>query len=70
MPLMSGMELSRALLKLRPDLPIIMQTGFSETVTEESAREEGIRCLLRKPVIPADLYRKISEILMPEHQAR
>jgi len=49
MPSMNGMELSQALMAIRPDIPIILCTGFSERVTKEKASAMGIREYLLKP---------------------
>ncbi len=49
MPGMTGTEFARALLELRPDLPIILTTGFNASLTEERVRAMGIRELLIKP---------------------
>ncbi|MDA8165825.1 MAG: PocR ligand-binding domain-containing protein [Desulfobacteraceae bacterium] len=49
MPGMTGEELSRQLLAIRPGLPIVLTTGFSETMDEEHARQIGIRELFLKP---------------------
>jgi len=50
MPTLSGLDLSRELLDLRKDLPIILCTGFSETVNEHIIKEVGITRLLYKPI--------------------
>jgi PAS domain S-box-containing protein len=50
MPHLSGAELARAVLALRPDLPIILVTGYSERINAEAAKNLGIRCYLNKPV--------------------
>ncbi|MGW8247883.1 MAG: MASE3 domain-containing protein [Acidiferrobacterales bacterium] len=50
MPKLSGLDLSRQLLKTRRDLPIILCTGFSEAVNDKVIREIGITKLLHKPV--------------------
>ncbi len=55
MPQMSGMDLSRKALALRPDLPIILCTGYSELANEEKAREAGIQTFLMKPFALDDL---------------
>jgi PAS domain S-box-containing protein len=67
MPKLSGLDLSRELLELRKDLPIVLCTGFSETVNEDIIRKTGIAKLLRKPVpnnifieTVADLAERIS----------
>ena len=50
MPNMSGAAMSRRLLTVRPDLPIIMCTGFSATFDSEKAAALGVRAFLMKPV--------------------
>jgi len=59
MPNMTGAGLAREMLKLRPDLPIILTTGFSERIDEEEAKKIGIREFLMKPVSLADLARAV-----------
>jgi len=63
MPAMTGEELSRQVLRIRPDLPVILCTGYSEAMTEERAREIGIRQILLKPVLVSSLIRAIGELL-------
>jgi CheY-like chemotaxis protein/anti-sigma regulatory factor (Ser/Thr protein kinase) len=55
MPGMTGAELSRELLAIRADLPVIVCSGHSETFGEEQARALGIRAYLPKPVPLDDL---------------
>jgi PAS domain S-box-containing protein len=50
MPNLTGAELSAEVLKLRPDLPIILCTGFSEALSPETATDMGIQHYLQKPV--------------------
>ncbi len=49
MPGLSGTEFARRLLALRPDVRIILTTGYSATITADVARELGFRALLPKP---------------------
>ena len=49
MPDMNGCELSRELLQMRPDIPIIMCTGFNDAVTDENIRQWGVKSLVLKP---------------------
>ena len=51
MPAMTGAELSRKLLAIRPDIPIIMCSGYSELINEEKARAIGIREYVMKPIV-------------------
>jgi len=50
MPHMTGEELAIRLIRLRPALPIILCTGFSEAISEQRAHEIGISVFLMKPV--------------------
>jgi PAS domain S-box-containing protein len=52
---MSGIQLSEELLKIRPDIPIILCTGHSETVSPEKAKEVGIGIFLMKPLVKREL---------------
>ncbi|SMC22890.1 PAS domain S-box-containing protein [Desulfacinum hydrothermale DSM 13146] len=62
MPRMTGDLLAAALLKIRPDLPVIVLTGFSERINKDKAQELGIRALLAKPVSVSDLLSTIRDI--------
>ncbi len=63
MPVVTGVELSRRLLSIRPDLPIILCTGYSEVVSPQKAREIGIKEFLSKPIVKADLAATIRRVL-------
>lgn len=51
MPELTGEELARAILQKRPDIPVILCTGFNEHMNEERARRLGIRRLIYKPIV-------------------
>jgi PAS domain S-box-containing protein len=63
MPHMTGEALSRELLQIRPDVPIILCTGFSHSMTPEKAKAMGIRAFLLKPLLIKDLGRTLHEVL-------
>jgi YesN/AraC family two-component response regulator len=63
MPTMLGTELAKKLLAIRPDLPIILCSGFSERITPKTAMDMGIKAFLEKPVLAQDLFSKIRNIL-------
>jgi PAS domain S-box-containing protein len=63
MPVMSGEAMAREMLAIRPDLPIIICTGFGDTITAESARAAGIREFVMKPVIGRELAEIVSRLL-------
>jgi CheY-like chemotaxis protein len=50
MPKMNGKELSIALLSQKPDLPIIMVTGYNEEISAENASDIGLKHFYSKPV--------------------
>ncbi|WP_428566486.1 MAG: response regulator [Solidesulfovibrio sp. DCME] len=66
MPGLTGADLARGALAIRPDLPVLMLTGFSETMSRESARAIGIRDMLLKPVLRRDLAAAIEAALRGE----
>jgi CheY-like chemotaxis protein len=70
MPGMNGDELALKMLALRPDLPIILCTGFSEIIDESRAKAIGIREFVMKPIIKrglAEIVRKTLDAGVPEH---
>ncbi|MFZ5812574.1 MAG: response regulator [Thermodesulfobacteriota bacterium] len=66
MPGLSGADLARELLDIRPDLPIILVTGFSESLSKERVRALGIRDFLLKPVLRKDLAQAVSRAMGTE----
>lgn len=68
MPNMTGLDLAKELLKIRPNTPVILCTGFSETVGGEKARRLGIRETLRKPILADDLAQAIGRVLDPSNR--
>ncbi len=63
MPQLTGKELAAAMLQIRPDLPIILCTGFSEIITEEAAQQVGIKAFTLKPIIMKELAETIRRVL-------
>jgi two-component system cell cycle sensor histidine kinase/response regulator CckA len=63
MPAMTGEKLTAKLLRLRPDIPVILCTGFSETIDEEKAKAMGIRAFLLKPFSVKEIAAMIRRIL-------
>ena len=50
MPVMTGDRLVARLLDIRPDLPVVLCTGYSEHISEKKAKELGIREFIMKPL--------------------
>ncbi|MCD4651682.1 MAG: response regulator, partial [Candidatus Cloacimonetes bacterium] len=63
MPNMPGDRLSAELTKIRPDMPVLLCTGFSENMSEEKAASLGINGFLLKPIVMKELSQKIREVL-------
>jgi len=63
MPNISGDELSRELMSIRPDIPIILCTGFSEKMDEKKAMHMGIRAFVMKPIVMRQLADTIRQVL-------
>ncbi|MCI5143149.1 MAG: response regulator, partial [Candidatus Electrothrix sp. ATG1] len=66
MPHMTGIELAKKVLLIKPDFPIILCTGFSEAVNEEKAEAIGIREYLMKPVLRSKLAASVRRALGDE----
>ena len=63
MPYMEGTELAQKLLEIRPDIPVILNTGFSERVNKEKAEAMGIKEFVQKPVNLNNLLRATRKVL-------
>jgi PAS domain S-box-containing protein len=63
MPNMTGEELANELMFIRPDIPIILCTGFSRSVTEKKAKAMGIQAFIMKPILRQELAETIREVL-------
>ncbi len=63
MPNMTGVEFATEVMHIRPDMPVILITGFSEIVTSEKAKQLGIRDYILKPVMMAELGTAIRQVL-------
>ena len=63
MPNMTGDKFAIALRRMRPDIPIILSTGYSELVSKEKAEALGINGFLMKPVGIRDLANMIRNVL-------
>lgn len=63
MPRLTGAELARNILNLRPDMPIILLTGFSEMISESGARQIGIKRYMTKPFQPREMATTIRDLL-------
>jgi PAS domain S-box-containing protein len=63
MPKMTGEKLAKEIMTIRPDIPIILCTGYSEQITEEKAKELGIKEFAMKPIRIHDIATTIRKAL-------
>jgi CheY-like chemotaxis protein len=63
MPELVGIDLAREIRPLRPDLPIVLMSGYSGAQLHERARAVGIREVLRKPLQSRDIAECFGRVL-------
>ncbi len=67
MPGITGVELVKSMRNVRPDIPVILNTGFSDDIDAKAASDMNIR-YLEKPVIAKILLQTVDELLRPTEQ--
>ncbi len=63
MPGMTGDALAEELMRVRPDIPVVLCTGYSNLMDPARARDKGIRAFLMKPVVMSDIAGVIQKVL-------
>jgi CheY-like chemotaxis protein/anti-sigma regulatory factor (Ser/Thr protein kinase) len=63
MPGMTGDVLAKEIMKIKPGIPVILCTGYSQLINEKKARENGIKALVMKPILIHEMADAISNIL-------
>jgi signal transduction histidine kinase len=63
MPKISGKKLAEEIARIRPDIPVIICTGFSENVLVKEGDASGIRAVLVKPLMAHELATGIRKVL-------
>ena len=63
MPNMTGIQLANEIKAIRPDIPVIVCSGFSDQINQENSRELGIQGYVLKPVIRMEIAKLIREVL-------
>ena len=63
MPGMTGIDLARRVRQIRPEMPIILCTGYSSLISEEKARSLGIKGFAMKPITKKDISTLIRDVL-------
>ncbi len=68
MPNMTGDRLAVEMMKIRSDIPVILCTGYSKTISDDSATAIGIKAFAYKPIIKSDLAKTVREVLDDQQQ--
>jgi len=68
MPKMTGLEFAARLRKIRPNVPIILSTGFSVVLSEEMIARLGIQALIMKPLVAGELAEAVYHALHAENR--
>ncbi|MBF0468409.1 MAG: ABC transporter substrate-binding protein [Desulfamplus sp.] len=63
MPDMTGDKLAIEMMKIRPDIPVIICTGYTNIISEERAASIGVKAFAYKPVVKAELAKMVRDIL-------
>jgi PAS domain S-box-containing protein len=63
MPNMTGKELAKELMSIRPDIPVVLCTGFSEQIDEKKAIEIGISAFVMKPTVMSVMATTLRKVL-------
>ena len=68
MPGMTGASLAKKLMKIRPNIPVILCTGYTEMISQDEARAMGIREFVMKPLIKREIAETIRRVLDTQAQ--
>ena len=63
MPVMTGLELTTKITKIRPELPVILCTGYSDKLNSDAAKDAGACALMMKPVDLQELASSVRSAL-------
>ncbi len=63
MPNMTGDQLAKELISIRPDIPVVICTGFSERISQDRAAAMGVKGFLMKPIVKLEMARMVRKVL-------
>jgi len=63
MPCMMGIDLAKNIWKIRPEVPVILCTGYSDLINDEIAKKEGIRQFITKPLRHREIAKAVRGVL-------
>ncbi|MGE5339385.1 MAG: PAS domain-containing protein [Gemmatimonadota bacterium] len=70
MPGMTGSELAAEIRRIRPDIPIVLMSGYATAELAARARATGVVEVLAKPLVSRDVARSLANALLQGHAAR
>ena len=66
MPFMTGEDLGKEIMRIRPDIPVILCTGYSDLISSEKAMAMGFRGFIMKPFTVREGSQLIRKVLDQE----
>lgn len=63
MPVLTGLQLAGEMRRIRPDIPIVLCTGFSDTINDENYKDHGINAYVMKPMVKKEIAAVIRKVL-------
>jgi CheY-like chemotaxis protein len=63
MPGLRGDKMAEEMLKIRPDIPVILSTGYSKQISQEASKALGIRAFVMKPLTARELTTTVRNVL-------
>ncbi len=63
MPKMTGVQLASEVKRIRPDLPVLLCSGFGDVIQSEEARKVGLQEVVMKPLTATEIAQKIRQVL-------
>ncbi len=70
MPHMTGDMLAREIMSIRPDIPVILCSGYSEKISEENAKDMGIKAFVMKPALVEEMATTIRRVLDQKREGK
>jgi PAS domain S-box-containing protein len=69
MPGITGDALAKEIMKIRPDMPVILCTGYSQLINQQKARDKGILALVMKPILIHEMAEAVGNVLREARSA-
>jgi CheY-like chemotaxis protein len=70
MPGMSGREVARRVKTINPNIPVLLVSGYLDTISEEVARKQGFTGLIAKPFQVEELAEVVNQTLVKSREGR